>query len=419
IGNNTLRDGNYYACRTDSAGNIIWEKDWGEFYQPNWTGKVIKLTNGKYTICGSGLSGLSGGISDITLTEIDNNGNISFLKYFDFAYADYDSDMMETPDSCLIIAGRKGLTPNSHLPAFIKVDRNGNEIWRRSQSSYMNYEPLRIGLMPDSGYITLGDHGFGTSYYAKYNSSGIMQWIKYQFTSSDTIFNLPSILRTNLDGTFDIFYSTNYLNAQQKTVHGLLIRYDSQGNCIRTAESYWATGGYLNPNDSCMYAVSSRYWLYSIDSNAVYHKLAGLEGTDTLTRWIQGYISTSDGGYLGFGQYTPHPDLFTQFYIVKFAPDGRYQADEFSESVNAYPNPSADGNITLTFDMKVDNVVKIRILTIEGKLIYTDQIFCPANSKTELPIRLDEKVVNGSVYIIEATTPQSVFRKKLIIFRKS
>jgi hypothetical protein len=107
---------------------------------------------------------------------------------------------------------------------------------------------------------------------------------------------------------------------------------------------------------------------------------------------------------LAFGQYTPNRDYFTQFYIAKFSPDGRYQADEFSESVNGYPNPSTDGNVTLTFDMKTDNNVHVRILTIEGKLIYSTDIFCPANSHTELPVRLDENSTNAGMYLLEAST---------------
>ncbi|MDQ3108713.1 MAG: T9SS type A sorting domain-containing protein, partial [Bacteroidota bacterium] len=121
---------------------------------------------------------------------------------------------------------------------------------------------------------------------------------------------------------------------------------------------------------------------------------------------------------LGVGQFSPNTDIFTKFYIAKFSPDGRYITDEFLESISCYPNPSVDGDVTLTFDAKLDNNVQIRILTMDGKLIYTTEIFCPANSNTDLPIRLSEGVVAGGIYIIEARTPESIFRKKLLIFSK-
>ncbi|MEO5642800.1 MAG: T9SS type A sorting domain-containing protein, partial [Bacteroidia bacterium] len=420
IGNNTLRDGNYYACRTDSAGNIIWEKDWGEFYQPNWTGKVIKSSNGRYMICGSGLSGMGGGISDITLTDIDINGNNSFLKFYDFAYADYDNDMMETPDSCLIIAGREGLTSNSHFPAFVKVDRNGNEIWRKTQPALNGYEPVNIRLTPDGGFISTGIGGtYNNSYYAKYDSTGTMLWIKYPFGNGDTIANRPDAIKINDDGSFVIYYGIfyqigNWPNYQ--SFYGSMRKYDSAGNCL-TNRQYSDPLLYVfsNESDTLFNGLTSDVSRFEMDETGTFIKKVGLNGDDTLKRWIRNYIPTRDGGYLGFGQYSTNLDYFTQFYIVKFAPDGRYEADEFSESVNAYPNPSADGNITLTFDMKDDNNVQVKILTTEGKLVYSTEIFCPANSHTELPVRLNENSINAGMYILEVKTSDSIIRKKIIV----
>ncbi|MEO5644444.1 MAG: hypothetical protein ABIS12_14075 [Bacteroidia bacterium] len=61
--------------------------------------------------------------------------------------------------------------------------------------------------------------------------------------------------------------------------------------------------------------------------------------------------------------------------------------------------------------MLADENVQVRILSSDGKLVYTNELFCPANSHTELPINLFEKSVNAGMYIIEARTADAIIRK--------
>ncbi|CAN5619718.1 hypothetical protein BH11BAC2_BH11BAC2_15880 [soil metagenome] len=68
--------------------------------------------------------------------------------------------------------------------------------------------------------------------------------------------------------------------------------------------------------------------------------------------------------------------------------------------------------------MLADENVQVRILSSDGKLVYTNELFCPANSHTELSIHLFEKSVNAGMYIIEARTAGAIIRKKLIVTRR-
>lgn len=413
-----------YACRIDPHGNIIWEKDWGNIFEVDYYGKTIKASDGSYMIAGSGLSGSGGGISDMTLTKIDSDGNILLYKFYHFAYADYASDIFETVDSCFILTGTAGITPNNWSPAYIKVNRDGNEVWRRTHTSLNNYSPFYTRRTPDNGFISAGKTGGQeNSYYVKYDSLGSMSWIKYPFGTSlnDTIPNGPTALRSNQNGTFDIFYGTNYaVDPWHPSVYGFYRHYDSQGICISSKEyTQGFASYYLNDPDSSVWAISNNYNLYAMNEDSSFVRKVGLNGGDTLTKWVNMYIKTSDGGYMGVGQYTPDPvNVYQAFYIAKFGTDGRYQPDEFSESVSLYPNPTSDGNITLTFDMLTDETVEVRILSSDGKLIYTDAIFCPANSHNELPVRLYEESAAGGMYILEARTVGSVIRKKIVVMRK-
>lgn len=404
-----------YMCRMNAKGDILWEKDWGNIYQPDGERKVIKCHDDSYLVVGTGLSGMGGGIGDFEVTNIDADGNIRFHTFYDFYYNDGINDVFETPDSCFIITGTAGLTPTSYFPAFIKIDFTGNVIWKKSQSTFSGWSPYYTAPTQDGGFITLGLEDFSNSFYAKYSADGTMEWIRYPFgTTADTIYNGPSALRINTDGTFDAYYTTAF-DVGFRRVNGILQHYDFEGNLLSCREYGNLLYVYLDQDNKTLCGVSNANAYYRMNEDSVFEMKAVLSGEDTL-KWVYQYIQTRDGGYLGFGDYTPDPNTtFPTFYVLKIGANGKYIPDEFLNTITAYPNPSTDGNVTLSFDMLTDETVSIRILSSDGRLVYTDEIFCPANSHTELPLRLDEHATAEGLYILETRTSGEFRRQKLIV----
>ncbi|OGU82175.1 MAG: hypothetical protein A2W11_07410, partial [Ignavibacteria bacterium RBG_16_35_7] len=416
-----------YVCRMDFRGNILWEKEVGFPNAQDYGGGVVRTSWNTYLLVGTTMGDTLPGYRNVAVRHIDADGNILFERYFTSGIWNEGGSVIETNDSCFVMLCYLGIPSTfNQAPGMIKIDRYGNEIWRHRQDSLDGY-PLYIRQLPDSSFILLGagagvnNQGDGSCYYAKYKSDGTMDWIKYPFGLTDTIPNYPSALRGNEDGTFDIYYGTNYsITWGDPTVYGLYNHYDSVGTCLTTKKLYQPLGNvFINTPDSNLWAISTNYSLYILGDDSVFGKKVGFEGSDTTYKWVHNYIQTSDGGYLGIGAYSINQDLNTLFYIIKFSSDARYQPDQFSESVNAYPNPSTDGNVTLTFDMLKDDNVQVDIYTSEGKLIYTNSIFCPANSHTELPVRLYEISTNGGMYILQARTSDAVIRKRLVVMRQN
>ena len=411
-----------YICRVNFRGNIIWEKQIGDPYAMDNAGGITKTSWGSYLLIGTTWGGTLTGYEDVSAWNIDADGNVLFEKYFTSGIYNNGGDVTETPDSCFVFLCRLGIPfSSSQVPGMIKIDRYGNEIWRHRQDT-LGGAPYLIQQTIDSGFIVVGGGAAANnSYYAKYKPDGNMDWIKYPFgLLPDTIPNSPTVLRSNADGTFDIYYAT-YPVTWDSNVYGLFKHYDPQGNCLSTKKYFDPFLNFFScdNSDSAIWAISVNGTLNILNEDTLFDKILKLNGVDTLNRGIYEYIKTSDGGYLGVGQYNPDPQNgYATFYIAKFGADGRYQPDEFSESVNAYPNPSTDGNITLTFDMTTDDNVQVDIYTAEGKLVYSSSVFCPANSHTEKPIRLDELSVTGGMYILQARTADAVIRKKLIVSSK-
>lgn len=405
-----------YMCRMSAKGDILWEKDWGNIYESDRERKAIKCHDGSYMLAGTGLSGMGGGIGDFELTNIDADGNIRFHKFYDFYYNDAVNDIFETTDSCFILSGCSGLTPNSYFPAFLKIDFSGNVIWKKSQSTFSGWSPFYATPTQDGGFMTLGQAGYANSFYAKYAADGTMEWIRYPFgTTADTIYNGPSALRMNTDGTFDAYYTTAF-DVGSRHVNGILQHYNVEGDLLSYKEYSNPLRAYLDPDNKTLCGISNNAY-YRMNEDSVFQMKAALVGEDTMN-WVTSFILTRDGGCFGFGSYTPNGyTTYPTFYVVKFAANGSYMPDEFLNTITAYPNPSTDGNVTLSFDMLTDETVSVRILSSDGRLVYADEIFCPANSHTELPLRLAEQATAGGLYILETQTSGEFRRQKLIVMR--
>ncbi|HEU4718305.1 MAG TPA: T9SS type A sorting domain-containing protein, partial [Bacteroidia bacterium] len=85
--------------------------------------------------------------------------------------------------------------------------------------------------------------------------------------------------------------------------------------------------------------------------------------------------------------------------------------------VHVYPNPSLDGNVTLGFDVKTDENIGVKIFSADGRLVYTDEIFCPADSHTALPVRLDEATAAAGYYILQVTSSTAILRQRIVVMR--
>lgn len=408
--------GNYvhYACRTDSAGRMLWEKTWGVPDPRCIFSKVIKCADGTYMATGIS-GGMLGGISDVTVSNIDANGTVFFCRYYNFGYHDAAFDIIATYDGGYIISGYKGPAPGSAYPAFLKIDQGGNEIWRQTQSTLANYSPYRLCQTADNGFIVLGQTQiYFNCYYAKYDSAGIMEWIRYPFGLGDTTGNNAGAIRVNADGTFDAIYDLDYSAMPPHQATALLVRYDTQGDALWSKQYFDEIGSFsVRAEDSafrCM--IGSRQAV--AEMNADYEFIPKTEGGNHC--YLYGYSETNDGGYISYGR-TSNASGSDRFYVIKFGPDGRYQAEPFLSNIIIAPNPSIDGNITASFDMQADENVQVRVVGMDGRLVYYDEIFCPAGSHTELPIRLDAETVAAGIYVLEVKTSTEYRREQLVIAR--
>lgn len=240
--NHGLKD--LWLVKTDSLGNIEWQKSYGG--TNNETGNKVILTNdGGYAVAGKTGSSNNGDVSgyhastDFWLLKTDSIGTLLWQKCL--GGSDYEEafDLIQTIDSGFIISG---YTMSSDFDVtdtilqtdgwMVKTDSVGNILWNHTLGGYGYHELSQMIATSDGGYMMIGNKisqflnsaPFYEFYVVKTNSIGITEWSKtYGGNKDDYGFSLLELA----DGNFMIGGFT-------KSTDG-----DAIGNLFNNNRSAW------------------------------------------------------------------------------------------------------------------------------------------------------------------------------------
>lgn len=139
--------------RTDTAGNIIWQQQYG--ISPNESGKcAIPTLDSGYAICGM--------YNDTgSVLKTDKNGVVQWIKKFSHEQGTLTS-IKQLQDSSYVMIKSDIDTQNSNRTGFLtKADKNGNLLWERvyphPTSGISNYF-FGFNTTADKGFIMTGQY---------------------------------------------------------------------------------------------------------------------------------------------------------------------------------------------------------------------------------------------------------------------
>jgi len=267
---------------------------------------VQQTSDGGYILVGYTTSYGAGGF-DVYLVKTDSTGNMQWNKTFGGLFRDMGMSVQQTLDGGYIIAGLKDLKNDGIGDALlIKTDSNGVQEWNRTFGEPNHHDWANcVKQTSDGGYILTGvtssyDVGSGEVWLIKTNSTGIQIWNK-------TFGGLGSDWANSVEQTIDGGYIlTGYTATNQDA---LLIKTDSNGNLEwektfggtdiyqansvqQTTEGGYILGGHIDSRGAGI----DDAWLIKTDSNGdqQWNKTFGGAYDDRIVSIRQ----TLDGGYI-------------------------------------------------------------------------------------------------------------------------
>ncbi len=311
-----------YLIKTDSLGNMLWQKTFGGSEQDD--GEAVQQTNDSgYIIVGT-TSSFGDTIScDACLIKTDRLGNLQWQRTFGGYSNDYGYSVQQTNDGGYILAGQQfSFGPGDGKAWLIKTDTLGNLTWQKSFGDSYESGASSVRQTIDEGYIIVGYVSGYDVYLVKTDSSGNLQWQKELGGQEDE--RGISIQQTK-DGGFII---TGYTESFGNWVDVYLVKTDSLGNSewqknfggnhIDAGLSVQQTQdlGFIISGSTQSYGRGGTdVYLIKTDSlgNIKWQKTFGDSWTDEGNSVQQ----TNDGGYIITGMYYDLTVDHGKVYLIK------------------------------------------------------------------------------------------------------
>jgi len=181
-GGDGKRDGDIWVIKTDSSGDIQWDKVFGKggYYEDE--GHSIQQTyDGGYIIIGLTESYGPRGYN-IWLIKIDSFGNEQWNKVLGGWYQEYGYSVKQTSDGGFILTGETwSYGAGGGDLWLVKIDSLGNEQWNKTFGGSLEDRGMSIQITSDNGYIIGGftqsyGAGWSDAWLVKTDSLGNEQW---------------------------------------------------------------------------------------------------------------------------------------------------------------------------------------------------------------------------------------------------
>jgi hypothetical protein len=219
----------YFLVKTDSIGNLIWNRTYGGIYDDHGI-SVQQTTDGGYVLVGETES-FGPGERDVYLIKTDSTGNILWSQTYGGSCWDWAASVQQTADGGYIVAGGTMTFAVGWFDVYlIKTDSSGNILWTNIYGGSLWEEAFCVRQTSDKGYILIGEtESFGTSgkdiYLIRTDPAGNALWTRTYGGGSEDRGN--SVLQTS-DGGFIITGLTFSFGVGNRDL--ILIKLNSVGN---------------------------------------------------------------------------------------------------------------------------------------------------------------------------------------------
>jgi len=175
-------DDNVFLLKYDSAGNLLWDKTWGQSDYDYSYGIAIDSTGNAF-ITGKTYN-FGETYSDVFILKYDSSGNLLWKRTWGGSDDEWAPKIALDASGNAIISGSTESYGAGYSDVFIlKLDSSGNNLWDKTWGG--SERDLGFGVVLDNSgnaFVTGGTLSFGTGaddlFLLKYNSTGTLLWNK-------------------------------------------------------------------------------------------------------------------------------------------------------------------------------------------------------------------------------------------------
>lgn len=195
-------DHDFWLVKTDSFGNMLWNKTYGGT-SPEWPITIIQTLDGGFALAGYTYS-FGAGSADFWLIKTNVSGNVQWNKTYGGTNSDIGYSIVQTPEGGYAFCG---FTQSSGAGSddfwLIRTDAIGDPIWNETYGGTGADMAHSMVQTSDGGYVIIGQttsYGVGNAdfWIVKVDDSGNHQWNRTYGGAGVDIAN--SVVQTNGGG---------------------------------------------------------------------------------------------------------------------------------------------------------------------------------------------------------------------------
>jgi hypothetical protein len=289
----------FWVVKTDSSGNVEWEKTFGGS-GGDFAYSVIQTSDGGFAIAGN----LN---YEAWVVKTDSTGNMQWNQTYLETIDGRAYSIIQTSDGGYAIAGEVG-NWDARIFWLAKTDELGYMRWSRTYETVVYGQAVSVIQTSEGGYAMVGYSNSADFLLVKTDSAGDLEWSK-TYGSGDKDYG-HSIIQTS-DGGFVL---SGLLWNRSGTGSAGLIKTDSTGNELWKENYPGGTPGFMVGTSDGGYALCSSEALVKTDSEGNMLWVMGLNGGSSV-------VQTSDGGYAIAGNAilpsSNRQDFVSYVWVVK------------------------------------------------------------------------------------------------------
>jgi hypothetical protein len=371
----------FWLVKTDSAGNMQWNKAYGgEDVDAAYS--VVETSDGGYALAGSTRS-YPYGDDEFWLVKTDSAGSMEWNQTYGGTNEDIAYSVVQTNDGGYAIAGyTNSFGAGSWDFWLVKADSAGNMQWNRTYGGAGDDYAYSLGQTDDGGYAiagTIQPYGMpGDFWLVKTDSVGNAQWNRtYGIESAE---NCRSMIQAD-DGGYALAGRTYSYSTGLSDFW--LVKTDSAGavqwnktygvpgnnfadSLVQTSDGGYALTGVTYPTYSYG-AGGGDFWLVKTDAagNMQWNKTYGGTSEDIAYSVVQ----TNDGGYAVAGTTKSFGAGIVDFWLVKLGTPAHELVVSITAPASITLGSSSSLNATVMNEGLNDEVDVELSLFINGTLV--------------------------------------------------